>query len=250
MTTQSSNCAEPAALVVGAGGGIGSAIVAELVRDGAYPQIHAVSRAPDPPASIAQEHVVWHQCDHGDEDIAAIVDDIRERGAQLQRVVICIGMLHRGELQPEKALEQVRRETLQEVLETNTVLPTLWLSALTPLWRESRQAAVAVLSARIGSITDNRLGGWYSYRASKAALNMVLKTAAIELARRNPQVKLLAFHPGTTDTALSAPFQSRVPPEKLFSPAFVARRLLAIMDAAEPDGELSFLDWAGEPVPW
>jgi NAD(P)-dependent dehydrogenase (short-subunit alcohol dehydrogenase family) len=109
---------------------------------------------------------------------------------------------------------------------------------------------VAVLSARVGSIGDNRLGGWYGYRASKAALNMFLQTAAVEYARRARRVKLLAFHPGTTDTALSAPFQKNVAAGKLFTPDFVAQRLLGLMDAAEPDGRLGFLDWAGKTVPW
>ncbi|HBO11481.1 MAG TPA: short-chain dehydrogenase, partial [Halieaceae bacterium] len=111
-------------------------------------------------------------------------------------------------------------------------------------------AAVAVLSARVGSIGDNRLGGWYGYRASKAALNMLLRSAAVELGRRAPSVALLAFHPGTTDTALSKPFQARVPADKLFPPARVADALLARMDAARADGELHFVDYAGEPIPW
>ena len=109
---------------------------------------------------------------------------------------------------------------------------------------------IAVFSARVGSISDNQLGGWYSYRASKAALNMVLKCAAIELARLNPRAKLVAFHPGTTDTNMSKPFQKGVPAEKLFSPDFVASRLLVSLDSIVPDGELAFLDWDGKAIAW
>jgi NAD(P)-dependent dehydrogenase (short-subunit alcohol dehydrogenase family) len=102
----------------------------------------------------------------------------------------------------------------------------------------------------VGSISDNRLGGWYSYRCSKAALNMFMKTAAIEFGRRFPRVKLVALHPGTTDTALSRPFQRRVAPEKLFTPEFVAGRLAAVLEEVKPDRELSFLAWDGSEVDW
>ena len=104
---------------------------------------------------------------------------------------------------------------------------------------------LAVLSARVGSIGDNRAGGWYGYRASKAALNMLLKCAAIELARRAPGVKLLAFHPGTVDTPLSRPVHANVP-----APELVADHLVQLMNRLQPDGELSFLDWQGKPIEW
>jgi len=136
------------------------------------------------------------------------------------------------------------------VLDTNTVVPALWLAGLVEPLRRSSGCVVAVLSARVGSIADNRLGGWYSYRASKAALNMVLQTAAVEYRRRARRVRLLAFHPGTTDTPLSVPFQRNVPEDKLFTPAFVAAQLLQIMDEREGEGEVEFVDWAGKAVPW
>lgn len=250
MDTESAEAAGRAALIVGAGGGIGGALLNALLEQGRHARVFAVSRSAAPAYATTPQRLDWRQCDHTGSGIADIADEIRDTGVPLHRVVICPGILHRDDLQPEKALEQLRRSAMREVLEINTVLPTLWLSALTPLLRDTPNAVVAALSARIGSIGDNKLGGWYSYRASKAALNMVLKTAAIEFARRAPRVKLLAFHPGTTDTGLSRPFQARVPPDKLFEPEFVAQRLLAIMDAAEPDTELSFVDWAGETIPW
>ena len=107
-----------------------------------------------------------------------------------------------------------------------------------------------MLSARVGSIGDNHLGGWYAYRASKAALNMLLKTAAIEYSRRSANVKLLSFHPGTTDTPLSKPFQSSVAADKLFTPDFVAAQLIALMTAADIDGQLAFIDWNGQSIDW
>jgi NAD(P)-dependent dehydrogenase (short-subunit alcohol dehydrogenase family) len=109
---------------------------------------------------------------------------------------------------------------------------------------------VVALSARVGSIGDNRLGGWYAYRASKSALNMMLKTVSVEYARRVKNVKLISFHPGTTDTALSKPFQASVPKQNLFSTAFVADCLMGIMDEAEVDGQLSYVDWNGKAIAW
>ena len=107
-----------------------------------------------------------------------------------------------------------------------------------------------IFSARVGSIKDNHAGGWYSYRASKAALNMLLKTTAIEYARRAKQVKLIAFHPVTTDTPLSRPYSANVPEDKLFSPDFVADRLFEILKNLPADGELSFVDWQGKSIKW
>lgn len=236
------------ALVVGASGGIGGAVLARLLDDPAYSQVVAVSRSPAPDDVAAGCR--WLQCDGSEAAIETTIAAIEALEIELHRVVICAGVLHRGQVQPEKSLDQVSAAQLHEVLDTNLLAPALWVSRLARPLRKSRHCVIAALSARVGSIGDNRLGGWYSYRASKAALNMFLQTASVEYARRAKGVKLIAFHPGTTDTALSQPFQKNVPPEKLFTPAFVAERLLGLMDDARPDGSLSFLDWAGETVPW
>ena len=169
---------------------------------------------------------------------------------QIRYVIICNGILHNPQLMPEKRLEQLDSANLETVFRANTLVPMLWLKGLLPILNSPQPCTVAVLSARVGSIGDNRLGGWYSYRASKSALNMLLKTAAIELSRRARQIKLIAFHPGTTDTHLSRPFQANVPDGKLFRPEFVARQLMAILSRAEADGELAYLDWQGKPIPW
>ena len=238
-----------AALVVGAGGGIGRALVEQLLQDDSVSRVYAVSRQPQL-LEDGDGKLCWLSCSHSDADIAAVVKTITDEGAVLSHVVLCTGLLHSHEIQPEKAIERLRRESIEEILRVNTVLPAVWLGALVKLLRQSPRVIVATFSARVGSIGDNQLGGWYSYRASKAALNMILKSAAVELARRAPNAKLMAFHPGTTDTALSRPFQARVAPDKLFTPDFVARQLLDLMDAAQPDGTLAYLDWAGKPIPW
>jgi NAD(P)-dependent dehydrogenase (short-subunit alcohol dehydrogenase family) len=237
------------ALVVGAGGGIGSAVVARLLEDARLARVYAVSRS-STQAVPADDRLCWLPCDGSDEQIAAVVSRLDRDAVDLARVVIASGVLHGQDIRPERALTQIDPRAMASVLEVNTILPARWLAALEPALRGSSGAVVAVLSARVGSIGDNALGGWYSYRASKAALNMVLASAAVELGRKARQVKLLAFHPGTTDTALSAPFQSRVPEDKLFTPAYVAGCLADLMERLEPDRKLSFLDYAGEPIPW
>ena len=126
----------------------------------------------------------------------------------------------------------------------------LWIQKLTPVLTGKSPCTFVLFSARVGSISDNRLGGWYSYRASKAALNMMVKTAAIELARRAKNIKLIAFHPGTTDTPLSKPFQKNVPESKLFSAEFVAKQLLEIVEKTPHDQMASYLDWQGEKINW
>ena len=177
-------------------------------------------------------------------------DQIQALRPTLLRVALCHGVLHGEHLAPEKRLEDLDAVALQTVFAANAIVPVLWLKVLRKLLSHAQHCKVAVLSARVGSIGDNHLGGWYAYRASKAALNMLLKTAAIEYSRRSANVKLLSFHPGTTDTPLSKPFQSSVAADKLFTPDFVAAQLIALMTAADIDGQLAFIDWNGQSIDW
>ncbi len=238
-------------LVVGASGGIGRAVLLYYLAVAEYARVVAVSRG-ERPAELAPqgERLSWLVSDYTEASIAQLVRATLSDGERLARVVICNGILHNAELEPEKSITRLNASAMHEVLHANLVVPSLWLAALPQVLRGSDSCRIAVLSARVGSIGDNRLGGWYSYRASKAALNMVLKSAAVEFRRRFPQVKLLAFHPGTTDTGLSKPFQRGVAPGKLFTPAFVAERLATLLNQLEPDGELSYLAWDGAEVGW
>ena len=234
-------------VVIGASGGIGAALVTHWLAAGVGPVI-AISRQPAP-AGTSSPALHWLCCDYSDEQMAATVARIAELAPRPHRVVICNDILHQGEIQPEKRLEAINLDAMTRLYQTNALLPLRWISQLLPLFGHE-PCTLAVLSARVGSIGDNRAGGWYGYRASKAALNMLLRCAAIELARRAPGVKLLAFHPGTVDTQLSRPFHANVPPGNVQSPELVAGHLISLMKRLQPDGELSFLDWQGKPIEW
>ncbi|MFB3948202.1 SDR family NAD(P)-dependent oxidoreductase [Aeromonas veronii bv. sobria] len=234
-------------VVIGASGGIGAALVAHWLAAGVGPVI-AISRQPAP-AGASSPALHWLCCDYSDEQMATAVARIAELAPRPHRVVICNGILHQGEIQPEKRLEAINLDAMTRLYQTNALLPLRWINQLLPLFGRE-PCILAVLSARVGSIGDNRTGGWYGYRASKAALNMLLKCAAIELARRAPGVKLLAFHPGTVDTQLSRPFHANVPAGNVQSPELVADHLINLMNRLQPDGELSFLDWQGKPIEW
>jgi len=231
------------AVIIGAGG-IGLALADKWQESGQY-HVHVVSR------SIPAE-AQWQgwQSDYSDESLVEISAGIAAVPGELSRLVITNGVLQGDGFRPERALRQLSRSAMAHVLEINTVLPMIALAAFESQLKNVSRPRIAVLSARVGSIGDNHLGGWYSYRASKSALNMMLQCAAIELHRVNRTLKLIAFHPGTTDTPLSKPFQRGVPADKLFTPEFVADQLTAILDTIESDGRLSYLDWAGELIPW
>ena len=169
---------------------------------------------------------------------------------QVTHVYMCNGLLHTSDFLPEKQLANFSASQFSQTMFANALTPMLWLTHLVDKLKAKPSCKIVVFSARIGSISDNRLGGWYSYRASKSALNMMLKTAAIELKRTAKHIKLIAFHPGTTDTALSKPFQKRVTQDKLFTTAFVAQQLIDIVDKHQVDGQLSYVDWQNKIIAW
>ncbi|MEX0740750.1 MAG: SDR family NAD(P)-dependent oxidoreductase [Pseudohongiella sp.] len=233
-------------LIIGAGSGIGGAVIQRLAREQPGDGILAVSRAPLAlPASVQQ-----FVCDYSEAGIDHLVREMAPMQGWIRQLVISTGILHTDAIKPEKRAEELNMSNMLEVLRINSVMPAYWLMSLLNILRGEEPCRVFVLSARVGSISDNHKGGWYSYRASKAALNMVIKTAAIEYARRAPNVKLVAFHPGTVDTNLSKPFQRNVPEDKLFDVDFVASKLLSLATTLPIDGEASYLDWAGKPISW
>lgn len=244
------------AIIIGASGGLGAALCRQWQLDTGIDDVIAISRLVIPEGENSAQTNIHHiQCDYSESSINISCQQIKtlindaELGA-ISRVCICNGILHNENVWPEKRIEDINSSSMQEVFTINSIIPLLWLKALITMLKAQSECVIAVFSARIGSIGDNRSGGWYSYRASKAALNMLLKTAAIEYARRAKNVKLMAFHPGTTDTHLSQPFQHSVKQENLFSAEYVAAHLVDIMNNQPLDGELSFVDWENKAIVW
>jgi len=185
-----------------------------------------------------------------DADLAQLATKLGRYHLPLRLVFNCSGRLHGPGLQPEKRLSQVTRGALTEQFAINAFAPLLLAQAVEPVLERNQPFHYASLSARVGSIGDNRSGGWYSYRAAKSAQNQLLKTLSIEWSRRWPQATVTLLHPGTTDTNLSKPFQGFVPREKLFTPSRAAEQLLTVLGGQTPANSGSFLAWDGQPIDW
>ena len=246
------------ALVQGASRGLGLAFVRRLLEGSEFEHVIATSRAPEESVelrALRAEHgasLELEPLDVLDEaSVEAASKRIAARHPALHLLVNCAGLLHEaGRVRPEKRLEAIEPAALRRVFETNAFGPLLVAKHFLPLLAHPERAVLANLSARVGSIGDNRLGGWYAYRASKAAQNMFTRTLAIELARRAPQAICVALHPGTVDTDLSRPFQRGVPAERLFDADRAARQLLGVIGNLTPGQSGEFLAWDGSPIPW
>jgi NAD(P)-dependent dehydrogenase (short-subunit alcohol dehydrogenase family) len=248
--------AEAVALVQGASRGLGLAFAERLLaREGV--RVVATARDPARSAGLAAlrerygDRLACERLDVCEEaSIAGAAARVAAAHPRIHLLLNCAGLLHDADLRPEKRVEDADPARLARLFAVNAVGPLLVANHFLPLLRHGERAVLANLSARVGSTGDNRSGGWYGYRASKAALNSFTRTLAIELRRRAPAVVCVALHPGTVATDLSAPFRSGVPPERLFSPSRAAEQLLRVVDALGPDASGSFLDWAGKAVPW
>jgi NAD(P)-dependent dehydrogenase (short-subunit alcohol dehydrogenase family) len=242
MLTDSSN-----ALVLGASGAIGQALINNFLNDNRIGRVIAVSRST---ATFEHPKLHWISTHYDEPSMQSVVDKLSEYKGSFSKVCICHGILHGEKMFPEKRMEEMSVEMMQSIFYANTIVPSLWLKLLRKLVMGAVECKVACFSARVGSTGDNGLGGWYSYRASKAALNSLMKTFSIEYARRAKNVKLIAFHPGTVNSEMSKPFHGTVPEGMLFEPSYVAYCLSQLMDELKIDGELSYLDYAGKPIPW
>ncbi|MBF9152378.1 SDR family NAD(P)-dependent oxidoreductase [Novosphingobium jiangmenense] len=231
--------------VFGASGGIGAALTTLLAAREDMSEVHALSRS----GGIGAGKIIAHHFDLLDE--TSIAQACQGIGAPLDLVIVATGRLVRetGE-GPEKSWRALDAAAMAELYAINTIGPALIARHTLPLLPKDRPATFAAISARVGSIGDNRLGGWHSYRASKAALNMLVKNFAIELARTHPQAVAVTLHPGTVDTPLSRPFQRGVAPEKLFTPERSAGHLLAVIDSLTPAQSGKMIAWDGAEVPF
>jgi NAD(P)-dependent dehydrogenase (short-subunit alcohol dehydrogenase family) len=233
------------AVIIGSSGGIGSALVTQMVKR-PDTEVHALSRGTDGschPKAIA-----------GSIDIEDETSIEESASAVLQYgrpdlVLVATGVLSDDEaLTPEKSLRQQSAGNFERSFRINTIGPALVAKHFFPIMPRSGRAVFAALSARVGSIADNRLGGWHSYRASKAALNMLIKNYAIEQRRKNDEFICVALHPGTVDTSLSRPFQANVPDGKLFAPSQSAEHLLDVVKDLQSQDSGKIFDWAGQEI--
>ncbi len=237
------------AVVVGASGGLGHAFAEALLADANMGRLLACSRSAP---CLDHPRAAWQRLDLENEaTIAAAAEAAESTLGPLHLVIVATGLLHDGSgLQPEKTWRTLEAEALQRAYRVNAVGPALIAKHFLPRLDRSRKSVFAVVTARVGSISDNQLGGWYAYRASKAGANMLVRTLSIELARRNPGALCVALHPGTVDTSLSKPFQGGVPEGKLFTPAKSATFLLDVLDGLGPDDSGQLYAWDGQRIPF
>ncbi len=228
----------PRAIVIGSSGGIGSALQRGLEHRGFA--VTGLSRSPG-----AVERLSIDITD--ERSIAEAAARLRDH-APFSHILLATGLLHAGEIMPEKSTRDLNQAGLMRLFAVNAVGPALVAKHFVPLLPRNGRCLFAALSARVGSIGDNRLGGWFGYRASKAALNMVIKTLAIELARTRPEAICVGLHPGTVDTGLSKPFQKGVPPGRLFLPDQSAGHLLDVMDKLTPADTGRCFAWDGAEI--
>lgn len=231
--------------VIGSSGAIGSALIrqiAELYHDAT---IHAFSRTP---LADTSENFFGYQIDYESEASIEYAAMTAAKEANLDLVIVATGILHDGGIMPEKSLSQLSAEKFNRLFKVNTILPALIAKHFIPKLSKDKRSIFAVLSARLGSISDNHLGGWYAYRASKSALNMVIKSAAIETKSVNKQAIIIGLHPGTVDSTLSKPFQVNVLEESLFTPDYASKKLLEVLDHLSVQDSGKCFAWDGREI--
>lgn len=231
-------------VVVGASGALGAEFVEQLAARDDVSHVTALSRSD---ASFASDKVITAHIDFTDESsIAAAAAKIDA----VDGVIVATGMLHDGQMMPEKALKELTAEKMQKIYMVNTVGPMLIAKHFFPKFSRDSRNIFAAISARVGSISDNGLGGWHSYRASKAALNMLLKNASIEMKRTHPESIIAGLHPGTVDSDLSKPFQSHVPEGKLFTAEHSVRQMLSVLDGLSAKDSGNIFAYDGTRIEW
>ncbi len=227
------------AVVIGASGGIGAATADMLEQEDEYDRVIRFSRASDSPVTLDLT---------AENSIASAADWLKELNIKPSLVFVATGMLHSDQKGPEKSMRELDADWMLQTYQINAIGPALVAKHFLPLMPKEEIIKFAALSARVGSVSDNRLGGWYGYRAAKAALNMTIRNLSIEWTRKNKRSIIVALHPGTVDTGLSKPFQSNVPPGKLFDSERAALQLLDVLDGLKPVDSGKIFAWDSEEI--
>ena len=223
--------------ILGASGAIGSAFTTRSAEKYPHADLYAFSRK------------AQHRIDYSSEESIAAAAELAAANKPLDMVIFAGGILHDGDMTPEKSLRELSADKFHRVFEANTIAPALVAKYFLPKLDREKISVFAALSARVGSLSDNRLGGWYAYRASKAALNMIIKNAALEIGRRNKHAVIVGLHPGTVASDLSKPFHANVPAGKLFTPDEAAAKLLDVLQNLTPAQSGKCFAWDGEEIP-
>ena len=230
--------------VIGSSGAIGSAFVNHYINDLSVNSIFSFSRSS---IGIDNNKVKHFSIDIENEssiqNAAKSVEEIN-----FDEVIIASGLLHTNEFGPEKSIKDLKADNILKVLNVNTVGPAIIGKYFLPLLNKDNKSVMAFLSARVGSISENKLGGWYAYRASKSALNQVIKTFSIELKRINPKAIIIGLQPGTVDSELSAPFKRSVSNNKLFTAEYSVSQLLEVIERADESSSGNLISWDGEII--
>lgn len=235
-----------AAVIIGASGGIGGALARAIAASCRYSTVHGISRS-----SRADENAIrFHVADITDEASVERAAASIGMAEPVGLVIVASGVLYDTDIQPEKALKMIDPAAMARLFAVNAIGPAIVAKHFVPLLPRQGRSIFAVLSARVGSIEDNRLGGWYSYRASKAALNQVIRTLAIEVKRTRPEAIALSLHPGTVTTDLSKPFRSDETHAGLFAPDDAAANLLSVIENATSEQSGALLAWDGARIPY
>jgi NAD(P)-dependent dehydrogenase (short-subunit alcohol dehydrogenase family) len=229
------------AVVIGATGGIGAALLQQLQSDATFAGAIGLSRTSEPPLDLLDEASIAAAARY-------VASQASDQNRPVRLIIDATGTLHGNGHQPEKSWQQLNPVHMAQSFAINAIGPALLMKHLLPLFPRQGKAVFATLSAKVGSIGDNRLGGWYSYRASKAALNQLVHTAAIELRRRQPLALCVALHPGTVHTALSGPFAKTG--LDVVTPMQAAQRFLAVLEGLNADDSGGFFNHDGGMLPW
>jgi len=230
-------------VLFGATGSIGNAILNRVCELYPNANIHAFSQS-EPTTKVAS--VSYSQIDYSNEDSIATIASNFDKNLDL--VFVATGILHNDDLSPEKSLKQISTSNFEKLFAANTIFPAMVAKHFIPKLNTKSKSIFTSISARVGSVSDNKLGGWYAYRMSKAALNMFIKTASIETSRTNKNAVIVGLHPGTVDSELSKPFQARVPEGKLFTAQYSAEKLIEVLENLTVTDTGKCFAWDGKEI--